>query len=166
MPTCATVSKPWFTCASRKAGPRIQVWGELQERASVMHDAAVKACWLASQALGVALLFGGCSLALDTDKYRAGLVPADPTEGEPCSAASDCGEQTLCERAVGACHAAGRCELLPKHCDDALQPVCGCDQTTYFNDCERRRAAVALLAPGPCAGNVDPDRALADRPAQ
>jgi len=85
--------------------------------------------------------------------------PATPpvTGGEPtmCGgiAGLQCGAQEFCEFQANTCGAAdqsGICAPKPEFCTREFRPVCGCDDKTYANDCERRAAGVALLKEGEC----------------
>ena len=45
----------------------------------------------------------------------------------------------------------GQCVAVPEACSDVLlQPVCGCDNFTYVNDCARKTERVSLLKEGFC----------------
>jgi cysteine-rich repeat protein len=65
-----------------------------------------------------------------------------------------CPDGEFCEFPPGTCDVAdggGTCTEVPRVCPDLHRPVCGCDGTTYGNDCERRAAAAQLAHHGPCA---------------
>lgn len=64
----------------------------------------------------------------------------------------------FCDLVTGAClqivtDAPGVCIDLPEACTDVFAPVCGCDRTTYSNDCLRQVARVAKAFDGPCSGD-------------
>lgn len=65
----------------------------------------------------------------------------------PCSATLFC---DLPPGNCGATAVAGACTLQPETCPRLLDPVCGCDGTTYANDCLRRIAGVSMWHYGTC----------------
>lgn len=61
----------------------------------------------------------------------------------------------FCDPDPGTCDFAdggGVCTIRPQTCVPASQPVCGCDNRTYGNDCERQRADVGRRHTGACPG--------------
>ena len=67
--------------------------------------------------------------------------------GIPCPSAA------FCELPAGMCTAAdlqGRCVPIGDACPQVEDPVCGCDQMTYSNDCVRQQALVSKDHDGPC----------------
>lgn len=82
------------------------------------------------------------------------------TEGNNDAVNNDCpAANEFCDR--GSCtanNAMGECVLVPDACPAVSAPVCGCDDTTYSNDCVRRSARVSKASDGPCTltcGGVD-----------
>ncbi len=68
--------------------------------------------------------------------------------GDTCQAAGQ-----WCDLAEGACFsksAPGVCVDIPLFCGDVVAPVCGCDGTTYTNDCLRQQAQVQKDHDGAC----------------
>jgi len=90
-----------------------------------------------------------------------GECPEDGVAGPGiCGAGADnaeCpAENQFCDLPVGSCDNAdarrGECvELEEAGCDDVDAPVCGCDGTTYSNDCERINARVSKSNDGDCS---------------
>jgi len=68
-----------------------------------------------------------------------------------------CGPNEFCQRPTGACFFAdigGRCVHKPEICilrrGVFYIPVCGCNDVTYRNNCERLKAGVSMKHVGKC----------------
>ena len=74
--------------------------------------------------------------------------------GEECGPSDPpCPDGSFCELPTGFCTPAGipgECMDIPLGCPDVWAPVCGCDEVTYGNDCERRAAEAQLHHVGEC----------------
>ena len=98
-------------------------------------------------------LFLGLVLALSI-----GLAQSAPAEAQTvCIRDNDCAANEFCEFAAGSCPkknsgAQGTCVVKPEGCTQQFDPVCGCDNKTYGNDCIRRMAGVSLKSTGACGG--------------
>jgi len=68
---------------------------------------------------------------------------------DECETHSDCSETTFCEK--NSCDdPSGTCVIQPEICTFQYDPVCGCDNITYSNDCERKSAKTSLQHEGEC----------------
>jgi hypothetical protein len=72
-----------------------------------------------------------------------------------CVKNADCGAGSYCQFPAGTCPAegsgkTGSCVATPESCTQQDDPVCGCDNKTYSNDCIRQMAGVSLKSPGAC----------------
>lgn len=78
-------------------------------------------------------------------------IEAGP-DGPPfrtCVGNQDCSPNEFCERAR--CDdVTGGCAPRPIMCDESSSPVCGCDGTTYWNDCVRKSNAATSATQGSC----------------
>ncbi len=107
---------------------------------SVLH-AAVRAKALASR----------CMMKVRRDVAHACPLVAPTTVCTLCNADSDCAVDAFCECRRGSCtKTAGVCTPRPEVCPDVVAPVCGCDGTTYGNDCLRRRTGACKLHDRTC----------------
>lgn len=84
---------------------------------------------------------------------RSQAFPA--RESEPCGniVGMQCEKDLWCEKQLNSCGTSdteGVCVKVPKVCNTAILPVCGCNNKTYDNDCERKQAGVQKLKDGPC----------------
>ncbi len=73
---------------------------------------------------------------------------------DACNADADCNEGQFCEfEEATSCGSfgAGQCKHLPLGCaEQAVEPVCGCDDVTYDNACEAGLAGVSVSSEGEC----------------
>ncbi|MCU1278205.1 MAG: hypothetical protein JWM53_1751 [bacterium] len=102
---------------------------------------------------------GGSSVQLTAANFYARVAHQDTTSGatQACGGIGgfQCPEPTQwCDPTpVNACGAAdlmGVCKVTYLLCSQIYQPVCGCDGTTYSNDCERVRAKIQKSHDGAC----------------
>ncbi len=79
----------------------------------------------------------------ETETVCGGFAGQACADNEFCSFT----EEAFCGRA----DASGICEIRPDACAfDAAGPVCGCDEQTYFSECEANIAGVSIVSQGEC----------------
>jgi hypothetical protein len=98
------------------------------------------------------LVLSGTGLGLVT----LGLSGANAANlDEACGGPSHitCNSALYCQLPAGQCSAAdvpGVCAKAPDFCMRVSRPVCGCNGKTYMNECEARKARVAIDTSGAC----------------
>ena len=105
--------------------------------------------------LVVAAAIAGLAFSCTGTDVTLATLPGDDAAGPPpaprCASNYDCEAGTYCEKP--SCDSpSGTCELFPAECPNEEQPVCGCDNVTYFDHCTRQLSGVASETMGPCAG--------------
>lgn len=110
----------------------------------------------------------GCdnvTYANDCERQRAGVwrwYRGECSTSPPCMRGDPtgvCGPEEFCEGPAGMCDVIGSpgwCQMPDDDCGWLYDPVCGCNEVTYNNDCERQRAGVWLDYWGPC--EITPER--------
>lgn len=68
--------------------------------------------------------------------------------GDTCAAGEFCSFSLLA--GCGYADQTGVCAERPQVCTDDIAPVCGCDQTTYTNECEANTAGTSAYTIGAC----------------
>jgi hypothetical protein len=99
--------------------------------------------------LAVAALFAAVSIAFGTS--AAHTANLDEACGGPDKI--KCNSALFCRKEVGQCgveDAKGTCEKAPDFCIRISRPVCGCNGKIYPNECEARRAKMAIDHTGAC----------------
>jgi hypothetical protein len=99
----------------------------------------------------------GDTYANDCARQNAG-VPLDhpgacvevPVE---CAENAECSDDEFCSKPSkgdDSCEGMGECEPTPTVCSKVNEPVCGCDDITYGNQCKANASGVSVSHPGAC----------------
>jgi hypothetical protein len=103
----------------------------------------------------------GCDGQTYGNRCDAAAAGVSVARDGPCArgcggvAGIPCGDGEFCDLPAGECGSAdlaGRCVVVGDACPASYAPVCGCDGTTYVDDCFRQAARVQKAEDGPCGG--------------
>ena len=72
------------------------------------------------------------------------------TQAVKCKSNAQCGTGDFCSKPDGKCDDEGICAQRPILCPPEVNPVCGCNGTTYNNRCEAFLAGVDVKHAGKC----------------
>ena len=67
-----------------------------------------------------------------------------------CKSNEECADGELCKKTLGGCDQAGVCSDVPSGCFNVYDPICGCDNQTYSNECEAWAAGQSAQYKGEC----------------
>jgi hypothetical protein len=90
------------------------------------------------------VLFLGLALALPACDSDNG------DDDDLCNENEDCNSAFFCQFPADTCGSVGTCEIKPTDCPATIDPVCGCNDVTYTNECEAHRAGQSVDHDGPC----------------
>jgi hypothetical protein len=84
-----------------------------------------------------------------------------PADSKSCGGdkAAACTETEFCQYPVGSCGtgtAGGLCMTKPEICAELVEPVCGCDDKEYGNECKAWMAGVSIRSRGHCTDKPKP----------
>lgn len=108
-----------------------------------------------ARAIGCAAVIAACIGQVEIVNPAIAGEAVLAEKGEICGgeAAIQCAGDLWCDPAPGLCAmpgAGGVCVEAAPFCTREYRPVCGCDGTTYGNDCDRKANLAALAHEGVC----------------
>jgi len=92
-------------------------------------------------------------------ELETAILPASATL---CTEDWECQSVEYCKQARGNCDQPRFCDEKPLSCPPNYEPVCGCNGSTYQNECFAARLAVSVDYDGPCSEAPDCTGAYAD----
>ena len=93
------------------------------------------------------------------------VVPLAPIA---CEEVDNCGTGEFCHLEIGVCNSEsiqnGTCKKKPEACIFVMDPVCGCDENTYSNECDAQANGVSVSRKGDCEDNLPVTTTIAPDP--
>jgi hypothetical protein len=74
-----------------------------------------------------------------------------------CGDNLDCSADDYCQKPEGSCNSVGLCKRRPDVCPLVIDPVCGCNGTSYDNDCVAATVGASVDHDGECESEVKVD---------
>lgn len=95
----------------------------------------------------------GCDGVVYPNACKAAKCRTNTQKIAACTSTDTCSRKDFClrgEYCLSAVCGNGVCMPIPKSCETATYPVCGCDDVTYKNFCEAAKAGVSIQGEGRC----------------
>ena len=155
---CATIYAPVCGCDNQTYGNECTAHAA---GVNVLHDGECGGGTSDSTTSTTGNDSGGDDSGDDSDSTTGGSTGGSDTgSGADCDgfAGLECPEGEFCYHDTGVCltigDALGECRTIPDACILLLDPVCGCDGSTYGNACEAHTQGVSVASEAECGATA------------